>query len=603
MKHLGDISKINGAAVSPVDIVTFGSPCQDLSVAGKQEGLDGSRSGLFREAVRIIKEMRSATNGKQPRFAVWENVPGAFSSNKGADFQTVLHELCKITEPKAPAVAIPKAGWPPAGQFTDVGGGSIAYRTIDAQFHGVPQRRRRIILVCDFTGQCAGNILFKPRGLPGYPAPGICEGETPAGAAAVRTDRPVLCFNGRQDPVNGPVAGALDATAPQAQCVAFAYKASPSAGGVGAAVDVAPTLLGERNDAAICLNDQGGRVMAVSEGVVGTLRAEMHGNTPIVIQGFGETGQGYWQPGIQTLRAEGENRPSRPSNCLVLQGSMIGRADENGPGGAGLAEDTCFTLTATDRHAVIVENHPQDSRVKIHPDGIVQTLPGQMGTGGGNVPLVMQPGIQTLRASQACKPMNCVIAYDCRNHTTNDELNPTLQAKSGGGQSLNYINPVFVGYTMRRLTPTECARLQGFPDWWADLPVITDMTDEAFDFWQEVRGTCAAINGKKYKPVAKKQMIRWYSRLHTDSAEYKMWGNGVALPVVRIPLHGMAELGAKTLGSLFDGSGGFPLAGLLDGIETLWASEIEPYPIAVTKWNFGGRAQLLLGGTTHDQRP
>jgi len=158
-------------------------------------------------------------------------------------------------------------------------------------------------------------------------------------------------------------------------------------------------------------------------------------------------------------------------------------------------------------------------------------------------------------------------------------------------------------YTVRRLTPTECTRLQGFPDWWADLPVITDMTDEAFDFWQEVRGTYAAINGKKYKPVAKKQMIRWYNRLHTDSAEYKMWGNGVALPVVRIPLHGMAELGAKTLGSLFDGSGGFPLAGLLDGIETLWASEIEPYPIAVTKWNFGGRAQLLLGGTTHDQRP
>ena len=256
-------------------------------MAGKQAGLEGSRSGLFREAVRIIKEMRDATNGKQPRFAVWENVPGAFSSNKGADFQTVIHELCKITEPKAPAVAIPKAGWPPAGQFTDVGGGSIAYRTIDAQFHGVPQRRRRIILVCDFAGQCAGQLLFKPRGLPGYPAEGVCEGQGAPGAVAVGADRTV-CFNGRQDPVNGPVAGALDATMPQAQCVAFAYKASPSAGGVGAAVDLAPTLLAERNDAAIC-----------------------------------------------------------------IQGSMIGRADENGPNSAGLAEDACFTLTATDRHAVV----------------------------------------------------------------------------------------------------------------------------------------------------------------------------------------------------------------------------------------------------------
>lgn len=262
MKHLGDISKICGGDVAPVDVITFGSPCQDLSVAGKQAGLAGSRSGLFREAVRIIKEMRIATNGKQPRFAVWENVPGAFSSNKGADFQTVLLELCRITEPKAPAVAIPKAGWPPAGQLTDVGGGSIAWRTIDAQFHGVPQRRRRIILVCDFAGQRAGRILFKPSGLPGYPAEGVCEGETPAGAVAVCAD--------------------------------------------------------------------------------GT------GNTPI-----------------------------------VLQGSMIGRADQNGPRGDGVNEGVSFTLNTTDRHAVVVENHPQDSRVSIREDGIVQTLTRQMGTGGG----------------------------------------------------------------------------------------------------------------------------------------------------------------------------------------------------------------------------
>lgn len=156
-------------------------------------------------------------------------------------------------------------------------------------------------------------------------------------------------------------------------------------------------------------------------------------------------------------------------------------------------------------------------------------------------------------------------------------------------------------YTVRRLTPTECARLQGFPDWWADLPQLEDMTDEAFSFWQEVRATYAAINGKTYKPVSKRQMVKWYNKLHTDSAEYKMWGNGVALPVVRIPLHGMTQLGAKTMGSLFDGSGGFPLAGLLDGIETLWASEIEPYPIAVTAWNFGGRAQVLLGGVHRNE--
>ena len=277
MKHLGDISKIKGANIAPVDIITFGSPCQDLSVAGKQAGLAGNRSGLFRDAVRIIKEMRDATDGKQPRFAVWENVPGAFSSNKGADFQTVLQDLCQITEPQAPAIAIPKAGWPSAGQLTDVGGGSVAWRTIDAQFHGVPQRRRRIILVCDFTGQCAGDILFKPHGLPGYPAEGFCEGET----------------------ATTPVAGCVDGSV-----LGFAYRAGSASGSVAAASDVAPTLLGERNDAAICLEEHGGTYMAVLDDHTGTLRAKMHGRPPRVLQGFGETGRGYWQPGIQPLPAK-----------------------------------------------------------------------------------------------------------------------------------------------------------------------------------------------------------------------------------------------------------------------------------------------------------
>lgn len=255
MKHLGDITKVHGGDIAPVDVITFGSPCQDLSVAGGQKGMkyvcpacgvefaitagaascpmcgteiEKTRSGLFIEAVRIIKEMRKKTNGKQPRFAVWENVPGAFSSNKGADFQIVLLELCRVTEPKAPAIAVPKGGWPNAGCLTDVGGGSIAWRTLDAQFHGVPQRRRRIILVCDFAGQCAGQLLFKPSGLPGYPAEGVCKGQTPAGAAAVRAD----------------YAG---------EPIGFAYKASGSAGSVAAAANTAPTLLSARHDAAICL--------------------------------------------------------------------------------------------------------------------------------------------------------------------------------------------------------------------------------------------------------------------------------------------------------------------------------------------------------------
>lgn len=175
MKHLGDVTKVNGAGIEPVDIITFGSPCQDLSVAGKRAGLkhesngddETTRSGLFMEAIRIIKEMRGATNGVYPRFAVWENVPGAFSSNKGEDFRTVLEELIKIVEPTAVMPAVPKNGWPYADSYCG-DGWSLAYRTFDAQYWGVPQRRRRIYLVADFAGECAAEILFEREGVRGY---------------------------------------------------------------------------------------------------------------------------------------------------------------------------------------------------------------------------------------------------------------------------------------------------------------------------------------------------------------------------------------------------------------------------------------------------
>lgn len=168
MKHLGDISKLNGAELEPVDIITGGSPCQDMSIAGKREGLDGARSSLFREQIRIITEMRKAYG--KPRFMVWENVPGAFSSNKGQDFRAALEEIAGV---KQPGVAIPEPerkgkgglGWKPAG--TILGDGySIAWRVLDAQYWGVAQRRKRIYLVADFNGGCAGKILFKQDSLP-----------------------------------------------------------------------------------------------------------------------------------------------------------------------------------------------------------------------------------------------------------------------------------------------------------------------------------------------------------------------------------------------------------------------------------------------------
>lgn len=166
MVHLGDISTINGAEIEPVDIITFGSPCQDLSIAGKRAGLAGERSGLFMEAIRIIKEMRGQTNGRYPTFAIWENVAGAFSSNGGEDFRAVLEEFVRIIEPGATVPKIDGGRWPHADVIMG-DGFSIAYRLFDAQFWGVPQRRRRIYLVADFRGQRAGKILFKREGLQG----------------------------------------------------------------------------------------------------------------------------------------------------------------------------------------------------------------------------------------------------------------------------------------------------------------------------------------------------------------------------------------------------------------------------------------------------
>jgi len=283
LKHYGDITKINGSLVEPVNVVIG----QDLSVAGKQAGLAGERSGLFMEQLRIIKEMRRADlergrTGKdtRPRYMVWENVPGAFSSNKGADFSIVLQENAKVACEQAPAVPIPKNGWPPAGCLTDVGGQwSIAWRVFDAQFWGVPQRRKRIALVADFGGLTAPEILFERQGVPGYIKP--CGKEGQATSGNIET-----CFN-----TAGSTRGAYCI---QGNCIDRADTAGCNQGGIAV---VTPFCAGPLTD-----------------------------------------GEGQ----------SGDNQP-----------------------------------------AIALEHHPMDSRISLTDDGIVQTLNARMGTGGGNVPLVM----------------------------------------------------------------------------------------------------------------------------------------------------------------------------------------------------------------------
>lgn len=210
MKHLGDVSKVHGGQIEPVDIITFGSPCQDLSTAGKQRGIKHAengddtttRSGLFMEAVRIIREMREASDGLYPRFALWENVPGAFISNHGADFRIVLEELIQIVEPKASMPAIPENGWAYADHYVGPGW-SLAYRTFDAQYWGVAQRRRRIHLVLDLGGKCAGRVLFQRDGLRRVSDPAGAHGQ-----AAASRDHPGIA--GGRCTVETPVAYAME---------------------------------------------------------------------------------------------------------------------------------------------------------------------------------------------------------------------------------------------------------------------------------------------------------------------------------------------------------------------------------------------------------
>ena len=202
MRHLGDIHGINGAEIEPVDIITFGSPCTDMSVAGKRAGLEGKQSVLFYEAIRIIREMRSATHGKYPRFIVWENVPGAFSSNTGADYHAVLNAIVQTAEPEAEVPAPDKKGWPTADVLLG-NGWSVAYRTVDSQHFGVAQRRRRIYLVADFGSECAGEILFEREGVSRDFAPGFLTAETAARYPADRAGAAVAFEPGAASRLGG----------------------------------------------------------------------------------------------------------------------------------------------------------------------------------------------------------------------------------------------------------------------------------------------------------------------------------------------------------------------------------------------------------------
>lgn len=531
MKHLGDVSKVKGGEIEPVDIITFGSPCQDMSIAGKRAGLkhadmgddETTRSGLFLEAIRIIKEMREATNGVYPRYAIWENVPGAFSSNRGEDFRTVLEEFIRVKEKDAVMPAVPQAGWAYADCISG-DGWSIAYRVFDAQYWGVPQRRRRIYLVADFRGECAQEILFKRESLRGY----FEAGRTPWQGIAADTQNCVGTAIGGVDRYN------------QSFLPGLAQTLRAPGGG-----DCTPTVLapvavychqgGIAIVEKIILDDQGGQQISVcTDGKSPTLRAEAHGNAPYVINkktlvydtrgnGAGETvptitgdhnnritdytalcceavvydGANITSPLNKTNPQAGDpchtiSTDSRNYIVHCLQGNGIDRADTAGCNGKGVCEDKCYTLNTIDRHAVCF---PQQAYNKFIQEDIEATLKASGGTYGG--------GSENLVAEQSFSPIR---------------------------------------YIVRRLTPTECARLQGFPDWWGEIPKKDNLTDDEYVFWLNARNTYEKINNKTTKEYSKEQMLSWYNKLHSDSSEYKMWGNGIALPNALYVMQGIAEV-------------------------------------------------------------
>lgn len=624
MVHLGDITKMSGYTIPPVDVITFGSPCQDLSIAGKRAGMAGERSGLFSEAVRIIREMRYATFGAYPKYAVWENVPGAFSSNKGEDFHAVLQSLCRVIDPDAtiprPTDARGGIKWPRAGAIL-ADHYSLAWRTMDAQHWGVPQRRLRISLILDLTGGRAGEILFEPESLRGHFAPGVTPGQATAGTAENGAGTANRAFTLKiRSGCEGGGKGALVQTEKSAtlstlqdqtlfvaeppRAYSFDSLASNSMKSSNPhsgchEVEIAKTLDTSPPDPA---KNQGG--IAILDALpfdTTQITSSQNGSNPHFGDPCHPLAATAHPPAAvcETVFAESIVEPT-----FCIQGNTIDRADTAGANGTGVKEDVCYTLNTIDRPAV-------------------------------------------------------AFALDCRNMTVNEELSATLQAKDNGGQSLNYINPVaepliydargngdgmtsptmtgdhnsrvtdytaitlqgdtvagallardykapgradslgrviaqpvgadlyngtltgdkavtltaatakggtntgpsviekIIRWIVRRLTPTECERLQGYPDGWTDL------------------GEWVDSKGKTHKDA--------------DTPRYKALGNSIALPQWYYVLGGIADRlpDNATLGSLFDGIGGFPYvwAQLHAGRKELcvWASEIEEFPIAVTK--------------------
>ena len=524
VKHLGDINSVNGAEIEPVDIITFGSPCTDLSVAGKRQGLNAERSGLFFQAIRIIKEMRGATNGKYPRFAVWENVTGAFSSNGGEDFRCVLEEFCKI---KDADLSVPKPEkWTKAGEIMGENF-SVAYRTFDAQYWGVPQRRMRIYLVADFDGGCAQKILFESEGVSGYSAESFRawqEASRSVGDCSEETGSGLMFENHSQDTrYTGPlnVAQTVSATygtggnnqpfVVESSVVPATLKIRCGHGNSGRGA-----LIQKNKSATLSCNNDQTLFVPKAYGICGKYSNSMLSNNP---------NSGFYEADTSRTIDTSNQSPCKNQGGMVVVEGNGSRPSHHGDGYK--ESETMYTLNCVETHAISygigrpAMNQGYNARFSFQVEE--EKSPTIVASGAGGI---AHPKYSTSKNSHHTvaekEKANTLVASDYKDPPVVNDSTPEIE------------------YIVRRLTPQECALLQGMPTWWCDDIGIENPTEEQINWWQNVFETYNKAVGKTCKPKSRKQIEKWLKNPYSDSAAYKMWGNGIASSNALFVLAGIA---------------------------------------------------------------
>ena len=524
IKHLGDINSVNGAEIEPVDIITFGSPCTDLSVAGKRQGLNAERSGLFFQAIRIIKEMRGATNGKYPRFAVWENVTGAFSSNGGEDFRCVLEELCKI---KDADLSVPKPEkWTKAGEIMGENF-SVAYRTFDAQYWGVPQRRMRVYLVADFEGGCASKILFESEGMSGYSAESFRAWQETAqsfGNSSEETGSGLMFENHSQDTrYTGPlnVAQTVSATygtggnnqpfVVESSVVPATLKIRCGHGNSGRGA-----LIQKNKSATLSCNNDQTLFVPKAYGICGKYSNSMLSNNP---------NSGFYEADTSRTIDTSNQSPCKNQGGMVVVEGNGSRPSHHGDGYK--ESETMYTLNCVETHAISygigrpAMNQGYNARFSFQVEE--EKSPTIVASGAGGI---AHPKYSTSKNSHHTvakkEKANTLVASDYKDPPVVNDSTPEIE------------------YIVRRLTPQECALLQGMPTWWCDDIGIENPTEEQINWWQNVFETYNKAIGKTCKPKSRKQIEKWLKNPYSDSAAYKMWGNGIASSNALFVLAGIA---------------------------------------------------------------